>query len=265
MDRVWGKEALERLIPDDLDLLPNDWQHEVASEQLYRVLDAWHIWRSHFKSSKCSDDLVRVAVGTFTLYANQSPCQKAVAACYKHGDKSTSADVSKATPLSLSQVCKAESPRGQPVELTSPERPVSPERPSKNYHSGRWNKPANGYNPVSDYRVRRPTPKWQEILDFRGLSNLGQSFDPPRSTSSRSSNDSWENLDSAGSQSSQSWTNLDSPRSQSWTNLDSPRSHSSEYELVKPIPKRRIPKLRNKKVPKEDNSLASIKEVTEDP
>ena len=86
MDRVWGKEALERLIPDDLDRLPNDWQHEVASEQLYRVLDAWHIWRSHFKSSKCSDDLVRVAVGTFTLYANQSPCQKAVAAFYKEDD-----------------------------------------------------------------------------------------------------------------------------------------------------------------------------------
>ena len=85
-------------------------------------------------------------------------------------------------------------------------------------------------------------------------SHLGQSFDPPRSTSSRSSNDSWENLDSARSQSSESWTNLDSPR-----------SLSSEYELVEPPPRRRIRKLVNRKVPKEDNSLASIKEVTEDP
>ena len=320
LDRVWGKEALKRLIPEDLHLLANDWQRKIASEQLYRVLDAWHIWRSQVLSSQCSDDLVRVAVGTFTLNAHKSPCQKAVAACYEHDDKSTSVDVSKAAPLSLSQVYKAESPRGQPVELASPqtglakeaapaidkflatypdpedrrahwpfparigiitnwganyepgmpynewlaertaedpedseERPVSPKMHHM-YHSGRWNKPASGYNPASVYRVCPPTTKWQEILDFHGLSQLGQSFDPPRSTSSRSSNDSWENLHSARSQSSQSWTNLDSPRSQ-----------SREHELVEPIPRRGFPKLVNKKVSKEDNSLASIKEVTEDP
>ena len=78
LDRVWGKEALKRLIPEDLHLLANDWQRKIASEQLYRVLDAWHIWRSQVLSSQCSDDLVRVAVGTFTLNAHKSPCKAVI-------------------------------------------------------------------------------------------------------------------------------------------------------------------------------------------